>query len=65
MSLLQMSSVIVKKEQGCLRAQLPFASFFIFWLKIPPKFQESQSHKPEGQDFPNLMSNLSLIDNAL
>lgn len=37
---------------------------FFFWLKIFLKFREGQSQKPERQDLPNSISNLSVIDNA-
>lgn len=65
--LLQMSSVTVKKSQAAYMPScpLPACFFFFSWLKILLKFQEVRSQKPKRQDFPNLMSNLSFIDNAL
>lgn len=42
------SSVIVKKEQCCLRAQLPFASIFYPWLKVFLKFQEVSEARGTG-----------------
>lgn len=64
--LLEISSVIVEKEQGCLRAQLPFASILFFFLTQDlPEAHEGQSQKPEGQEFLNLISHLSFLDKAL
>lgn len=64
MLLLQISRVTVEKERGCLRAQLPFASIF-FLTQDLPEVQEGQSQKPEGHEFPNLISDLSFLDKAL
>lgn len=64
MLLLEISSAIVEKEQGCLRAQLPFASIF-FLTQHLPEAREGQSQKPEGQEFPNLISHLSFLDKVL
>lgn len=54
----------MEKERGCLRAQLPFASIF-FLTQDLPEVQEGQSQKPEGHEFPNLISDLSFLDKAL
>lgn len=62
-ALLQMSSV-VKKEQSCLRACLPFASFPCP-LKTLLEFQKGQLDKPSGQDFPCVLSNLCFTGKTL
>lgn len=63
--LLQILSVIVEKGAGLPTCPTALCQQIFFLTQDLPEAREGQSQKPEGQEFPNLISHLCFLDQAL